>query len=277
MKMPNAVFACFLVLLAGCRPSENPVNATKATHEPSAKSDLYWGALFLNEKELHLRTSFESGFSEKVITIPNAPQMLTLLGRWDGSDVKLATFDRNSCALVFYSDLSLEKQVSHFTVDCSNKSLAVVSGDWNGDGVDTVGIYDRDLSVFTLFNRNDGALESASFQYGPVGGAAFPIAGDWDGDGRDTVGLWFNSKFQVDLKNSNAEGFADISFVIPYQGTGSDELTPFSIKYMSHTAIGVHSAKMGVFTLYPDFHDVNKIITVEFGRKNAVSIPIVGG
>lgn len=88
-----------------------------------------------------------------------------------------------------------------------------VAGDWDGDGVDSVGIY-RD-GVFFLRNANSTGFADLQFSFGQAGD--LPIAGDWDGDGVDTVGIVRGA--QVFLKNSNAEGFADLQFTY---GTAGD-------------------------------------------------------
>jgi len=62
-----------------------------------------------------------------------------------------------------------------------------LSGDWNGDGVDTPGFYANGL--FLLRDSNTSGGVDIEFQYGDPGETGFPVVGDWDGDGFDTVGL----------------------------------------------------------------------------------------
>lgn len=64
-------------------------------------------------------------------------------------------------------------------------------GDWDGDGVDTPGLYDPAIGAF-YFNRTwqyDDVLNPAGTMFGPVGNVV-PITGDWDGDGLDTIGVF---------------------------------------------------------------------------------------
>lgn len=62
-----------------------------------------------------------------------------------------------------------------------------VAGDWDGDGIDTIGLYRPSTSEFFLVNDFvDG--EVLSFVFGVAGD--LPIAGDWDGDGVDGVGVY---------------------------------------------------------------------------------------
>jgi uncharacterized delta-60 repeat protein len=87
-----------------------------------------------------------------------------------------------------------------------------VSGDWDGDGKDSPGIYRN--GVFYLRNSNNTGVADLEIAFGNPGD--IPIVGDWDGDGVDTVGTFRNGVFY--LRNSNTQGFADI--VIAYGSTG---------------------------------------------------------
>lgn len=81
-----------------------------------------------------------------------------------------------------------------------------ISGDWNGDGVDTLGIYRA--GVFYLRNSNSTGPADIQFAFGISGD--IPIAGDWDGDGIDTIGLVRGST--IFLRNSNSFGSPDLTF-----------------------------------------------------------------
>ncbi len=56
--------------------------------------------------------------------------------------------------------------------------LYAVTGDWNGDGIDTVGIYDTRVGVFLLTDSNTAPTGDYAFVYGNPGDV--PIAGCWD-------------------------------------------------------------------------------------------------
>jgi hypothetical protein len=60
-----------------------------------------------------------------------------------------------------------------------------VVGDWNGDGVETVGVVRG--SSWHLTDVNAGAAPTRTFVYGNPGDV--PVVGDWNGDGIDTVGV----------------------------------------------------------------------------------------
>ena len=90
-----------------------------------------------------------------------------------------------------------------------------IVGDWDGDGVDTVGVVRG--NVFLLRNTNTSGSADVAFVYGNPGDAV--IIGDWDGDGVDTVGVVRGNTFY--LRNSNTSGAADVVFSF---GDGGDRV-----------------------------------------------------
>ena len=89
-----------------------------------------------------------------------------------------------------------------------------VTGDWNGDGTDTIGIYRN--GVFYLRNSNTIGFADIVFAFGQPGDQ--PIAGDWDGDGTDTIGIYRSSAITFMLRNSNSAGAFDTSFLLGLPG-----------------------------------------------------------
>lgn len=67
-----------------------------------------------------------------------------------------------------------------------------VPGDWNGDGVDTPGVFRPSTGQFILTDSTD--LNPSTFRdltranFGTAGD--LPISGDWDGDGKDSVAVY---------------------------------------------------------------------------------------
>src|SRR6185437_399473 len=68
--------------------------------------------------------------------------------------------------------------------------IVVFSGDWDGDGVDGVGYYNRADGTFHL--RNDATRPGRSdyaFTFGPVApDQVLPVVGDWNHTGREGIG-----------------------------------------------------------------------------------------
>lgn len=80
-----------------------------------------------------------------------------------------------------------------------------VVGDWDGDGVDSIGIFDSTKGQFYLLNTNG---TSAPVIYIPILGTAgdLPVAGDWDGDGKSGIGVYRAGVFY--LRNDVTTGGA---------------------------------------------------------------------
>ena len=53
-----------------------------------------------------------------------------------------------------------------------------MTGDWDGDGADTVALYRPATAVFFLRNANLSGAADLTFVYGPPN--MRPIAGDWN-------------------------------------------------------------------------------------------------
>jgi subtilisin len=87
-----------------------------------------------------------------------------------------------------------------------------VAGDWNGDGVDSVGIYRN--AVFYLRNSNTTGFADIVVPFGSPGDQ--PVVGDWNGDGVDTIGVYRNGTFY--LRNSNTAGPPDLVFTLGNPG-----------------------------------------------------------
>ena len=87
--------------------------------------------------------------------------------------------------------------------------LMPLAGDWEGDGIETVGVHDPVHATFALKSSAYGvANERFSFGWANV----IALAGDWDCDGQDTVGIYWRERATFFLTNVNAAGEALYSF-----------------------------------------------------------------
>ena len=106
-----------------------------------------------------------------------------------------------------------------------------VAGDWNGDGIRTVGVF-RD-GAWVLDSNGDGQLDSSDHQIQLGQAGDRPIVGDWDGDGIEELGVFRAGQWLVDLDNSGDLKALDGAFAtednaampIPgdWDGDGHDE------------------------------------------------------
>jgi hypothetical protein len=84
-----------------------------------------------------------------------------------------------------------------------------VAGDWDGDGTDTVGVFQNSTGVWYLTNQlQDGTVQG--FQFGPTSSGWTPVVGNWDLLGGDSVGFYDTTNGLFRLRNTNTAGPADI-------------------------------------------------------------------
>ena len=84
----------------------------------------------------------------------------------------------------------------------ANSTDLPVVGDWNGDGVDTPGLYRPATSTFYLWEKWLGLNIAAAdhvLNFGSAGDR--PLSGDWNGDGIDGIGTYRPSTQTYFLKN----------------------------------------------------------------------------
>jgi hypothetical protein len=81
-----------------------------------------------------------------------------------------------------------------------------VVGDWNGDGVHTIGVVRGNRWLLKDSNRAGPA--DYDFTFGEVGDV--PVVGDWNGDGRTGIGMVRKNRWL--LKNSLTGGGPDLDF-----------------------------------------------------------------
>jgi len=89
-----------------------------------------------------------------------------------------------------------------------------VTGDWDGNGTDTIGIY-RD-GAFYLRNSNTIGIADMLIYFGAPGDQ--PVAGDWNNDNIDTIGVYRSSTGTFYLRNSNTSGAPDMTFSLGNPG-----------------------------------------------------------
>jgi matrixin len=146
----------------------------------------------------------------------------------------------------------------------------LVSGDWNGDGVDTIGVYYPDAGGFSLWDRNSADYRDTRLSFG-ADWRDRPLAGDWNGDGVDTVGLYRPSegKFYLATSNSSQASFImfryanaeDLPIAGDWNGDGID-------------SVGVYRPSNGVFYLTNRNATVPPDYTFPYG--NTGDLPVAG-
>ncbi|HIG65438.1 MAG TPA: hypothetical protein EYQ43_07780 [Methyloprofundus sp.] len=103
-----------------------------------------------------------------------------------------------------------------FVFGPNTKQWQPIAGDWNSDGVATIGLYDKERAKFFLQNQHKGDIKAdIEFNFGPRNSNLIPLAGDWNGDGQCTVGLYDVEQGIAMLQNQHRGGVRpDIRFKI---------------------------------------------------------------
>ncbi len=90
-----------------------------------------------------------------------------------------------------------------------NGDIAVV-GDWNGDGVYTVGIFRKGVWFLDMDGDGRWSAGDVMVEFGQAGDV--PVVGDWTGDGKTKLGVYRNGSFILDTNNNRVVDAADKVF-----------------------------------------------------------------
>ena len=168
----------------------------------------------------YLRNSNTSGFADTTFIYGPAatnPQWIPITGDWTGQgiktvglfDPKTSTFHLRNSNTSGFADITFT-----YGPAATNPQWIPITGDWTGQGITTVGLFDPKTATFYLRNSNTSGFADITFTYGPAATNPqwIPITGDWTGQGITTVGLFDPKTATFYLRNSNTSGFADIKF-----------------------------------------------------------------
>ena len=106
-------------------------------------------------------------------------------------------------------DTSLACEQLEPRIALSANTLTAITGDWNGDGRASSGLYDSATGQVYLRNENSPGFPDLSFRLHAPDSGSVVITGDWDGDGVTTLG-WFDpgsSSFWISNQNQASSPF----------------------------------------------------------------------
>ncbi|MEV4820598.1 VCBS repeat-containing protein, partial [Micromonospora sp. NPDC049274] len=145
-----------------------------------------------------------------------------------------------------------------------------ISGDWDGDGVETVGVFRPSNSTFYLRNINGGDATSIfKFGHGPSGD--IPVAGDWDNDGKDTVGVFRPGTSTFYLTNGTTSTDATFKF-----GHGPSGDRPVAGDWDNDGRDTVGVFRPGTSTWYLTNGTTSTDATFKFGHGPSGDRPVAG-
>lgn len=188
-----------------------------------------------------IRVSKSGGIASRGFSF-GIPGDKIVMGDWNGDGVSTPGILRNN---IFYfievypsSEIGRVVPIPNSIVKTlqygdTNKNYLPVAGDWDGDGKDSLGIYEISTGTFYLTNDMSSAAPNNNHVLTISSSPAnkFPIAGDWDGDGRDSVGFYDPSNGRVVLRNRLDSGPGDLSYDVTSHG--SSQLDRSKIKVVT--------------------------------------------
>jgi hypothetical protein len=157
-----------------------------------------------------LRNTLTGGGAESSFTL-GVDGDVPLMADWTGSGVATAAAVRGSRygragdeSLTWYIRQTEGQGQPDLIFDYGLPGDIPIAGDWNGDGISTVGVVRGNL--WLLRNSNSPGPADITFTFGEPGD--IPVVGDWDGDGIDETGMVRGSAWL--LKTSFSGGSPDI-------------------------------------------------------------------
>lgn len=132
-----------------------------------------------------------------------------------------------------------------------NSDSYPLMGDWDGDGIDTAGLYNRNTATAYLKNENSASAPIViTVTYPGVANLDWtPVVGDWNGDGRDQIGLFNrpNRSFRLyfDLPST---GFTNYGIPATF-GAGTLRPVAGDWNFDGKDFVGVHGAGNQTFYL----------------------------
>lgn len=109
-----------------------------------------------------------------------------------------------------------EKAIDHVFY-FGNEGDRAVTGDWNGDGVDNIGVFSNGEWYLDVDGNGRLSDTDRGYLFGQAGD--IPVTGDWNGDGVTNLGVYRNGKFILD---TNGNGVLDDSDAVVEAGEGGE-------------------------------------------------------
>lgn len=197
---------------------------------------------------------------------------LTIGDPWSNLD-RPGVYNPANAAYLLRNSLTSGASNISFLYGSGGADIIPLSGDWNGDGLHTQGIYVKSTGVFALSNTLNGG-PFAVFPYGPGNEGFLPLVGDWDANGTDTIGVYNPANGYWLLNNQNASTAPNLSFVYG-GGAGYLPLTGDWDNNGTDTP-GLYSTSNSVFILSNTFGTTAPFAVFPYGTGNSGQTPVVG-
>ncbi|MCB1245959.1 MAG: hypothetical protein KDB69_01690, partial [Acidimicrobiia bacterium] len=172
---------------------------------------------------VYLRNTNTQGVADIKFYFGN-PGDIPLAGDFDGDGCDTVSIYRPSEQRIYIinrlGSASSGLGAADYSFQFGNPGDSPFVGDFDGDGVDTIGLHRASTGLVYYRNRNSTGIAHRQFIYGDPGDRI--IAGDWIGQGHDTVAVYRPSNQTLYVRFSNSAGFADAQIVAgPFTGVAT--------------------------------------------------------
>ena len=167
------------------------------------------GAYRQSDGFVYLRNSNTTGDGEIRFFLGN-PGDIPIAGDFNGDSCDTVSVYRRSQGRVFLTnELGADGGifVAQFDYYFGNPGDKPFVGDFDGDGVDTVGLHRESTGLLYFVNRHETAVADSEFFFGiPLDRL---VAADWTVDGDDSVAIFRPADQTFYFRFTNTQGFAD--------------------------------------------------------------------
>ena len=190
-----------------------------------------------NNTRSHNRPCLQSG-------LPVYP----LAGNWDGlGGSGIGFYDNRNGKWTLRQGMTSPNFTTTYGLKSGDRPVV---GDWNGDGVDSIGIF-RQGGEWHLSNTSTTPMTFRTFRYGLQAGD-IPLVGDWEGRGADGIGIFRDGEWHLSRSALTVSTFrrftyglqaGDIPVVGDWTGDGRDGVGIFRRGewHLSNSALAVRT------------------------------------
>jgi hypothetical protein len=157
----------------------------------------------------------------------------------------------------------------------NNGNAQPIVGDWDGDGIDGLGVYNQTQFALTNDINSTLPLKDYFFNQGSTNANTKAIAGDWNGDGLDTIGTYLSTVFSLYDANSSS---AQSTYTFNFGPNNQPTLYPIVGDWNgdSTDTVGVYYAGTWSMTNTNTQINPSSDYNYNFGGTGSTTYPVVG-
>ena len=239
--------------------------ASTAAFAGSAGSPDLPGAYFEPTGTFFLRNTLDTGTIDRTAFIVTTAGWIPVKGDWDGDGTDGIGVFSTTTGTWYLVDSAPNSPAAPLPADyvafitTTGANWLPITGDWDGDGADGIGIYNTVTgTMFLVDDATQGAAAASPADYtvfmSTDGASYLPITGDWDGNGSDGVGIYNTTSGTMFLADdATAGGVAPANYAIFMSPAGASFLpVAGSWEGLTEDGVGIWQISSGTFFLAND-------------------------